>query len=103
MQRIHSKQPEAGGNESSRTPGAGFEELARQLARAVPTGVAALRSELEQSFRVLLQSQIERMQLVSRERFEVQAERLSRAQQRIAQLELRIAALEKGAEDGSAA
>ena len=74
-----------------------FEELAEKLARAVPGSVRGLRGELERNFRALLQANLERLELVSRERFEVQAAQLARAQQRLAALEKRIETLEKSA------
>lgn len=71
-----------------------LDELAARLVRTVPTGVSALRSELEDNFRVVLQAQLERLNVVSRDRFDLQAERLTRAQQRIAELEARLSRLE---------
>lgn len=72
----------------------GFEELAAKLARAVPTGLRGLRGELESNFRALLQANLERLDLVSREHFETQAALLLRTQKRLAALEKRMQALE---------
>lgn len=72
----------------------GFEELAATLARAVPTSLRGLRGELEGNFRALLQANLERLDLVSRERFETQAALLLRTQKRLAALEKRMQALE---------
>jgi BMFP domain-containing protein YqiC len=72
-----------------------LEELAARLARVVPAGFGGLRAELEDNFRVILRSQFERLDLVSRERFDVQAELLARTQQRLAALEKRLAELEQ--------
>ena len=44
----------------------------------------------------MLASQLERLDLVSRERFDVQAELLARTQARLKQLEARVQALEGG-------
>lgn len=73
----------------------GFEELAEKLARAVPGSLRGLRGELSRNFRALLQANLDRLELVSRERFDVQAAQLARAQQRLAALEKRIATLEQ--------
>ena len=72
----------------------GFEELAAKLARAVPTGLSGLRGELESNFRALLQANLERLDLVSRERFDAQAQLLQRTQKRLASMEKRLQSLE---------
>jgi BMFP domain-containing protein YqiC len=72
-----------------------LEDLAARLARAVPAGAAGLRSELEENFRAVLRSRLERLDLVSRERFDVQAELLARTQRRVAELEQRLRTLEQ--------
>ncbi|HEX4872732.1 MAG TPA: accessory factor UbiK family protein [Nevskiaceae bacterium] len=73
-----------------------IEGLAARLAAVLPPGLKGLRQELEANFRAVLQSQLERLELVSRERFDVQAELLARTQQRLRELEQRLAALEAG-------
>jgi BMFP domain-containing protein YqiC len=72
-----------------------LEELAARLARVVPAGLGGVRAELEDNFRAVLRSQFERLDLVSRERFEVQSELLVRTQQRLAVLEARLSQLER--------
>ena len=47
-------------------------ELARKLAASVPGDAAVLRSDLERNFSSLLRSAFERMDLVTREEFDVQ-------------------------------
>jgi BMFP domain-containing protein YqiC len=72
-----------------------LEEIAARLARVVPGGLGGLRAELEDNFRAVLRSQFERLDLVSRERFDVQAELLARTQKRLAAMEARLAELEQ--------
>ena len=72
-----------------------LEELAARLARVVPAGMRSLRGELEQNFRVVLRANLERLELVSRERFDAQAALLARTQSRLAALEQRLQALEQ--------
>ncbi len=72
-----------------------LEDLAARLVRAVPASVAGLRGELEENFRAVLRGNLERLDLVSRERFEVQAELLARTQKRLVELEKRLGALEQ--------
>ncbi len=73
-----------------------LEELARKLADAVPPGLAALRDDLERNFRVVLQSGLAKLDLVTRQEFDIQAAVLRRSRERLQGLERRIAALEKG-------
>lgn len=75
----------------------GIEELAERLAAILPPGLKGLRAELEDNFRAVLRANLERWDLVSRERFDVQAELLVRTQARLKALEARLAALEREA------
>lgn len=71
-----------------------IEDLAARLAAVIPPGLKGLKSELEDNFRAVLRSNAERFDLVSRERFDLQAELLSRTQARLAGLETRLRELE---------
>ncbi len=73
-----------------------IDDLARRLAGAVPESVIALRRDLEQNFKGVLQSQLARLDLVTREEFDVQAAVLKRTREKLAALEQRLAALEGG-------
>ncbi len=72
-----------------------IEDIAESLLRLLPPGLKGLRSELRDNFRVLLRARLEQLDLVSRERFDVQADLLARTQAKLAALEARLAALEK--------
>jgi BMFP domain-containing protein YqiC len=71
-----------------------LEELARQLAAAVPKNLRAIGEDLEKNFRSLLGAGFERMDLVTREEFDLQAAVLERTREKLEALEARIAALE---------
>ncbi len=71
-----------------------IEDLAQKLASLLPPGLKTLRAELEDNFRAVLRANLEKLDLVSRERFDVQAEILARAQAKLKLLEARVAALE---------
>jgi hypothetical protein len=75
-----------------------LDELAARLVRAVP-GVSGMRAELENNFRALLRSHLDRLDLVSRERFDTQAELLARTRAQLEALEARIRALESAGDD----
>jgi hypothetical protein len=73
-----------------------IDDLARRLAGAVPENVSALRRDLEQNFKGVLQAQLARLDLVTREEFDVQSAVLRRTRENLAALEQRLAALESG-------
>lgn len=73
--------------------------LADRLADAVPSGARVLREDLQRNFGAVLSRALERMELVSREEFEVQCEVLRRARAELTALEARVAMLE--AEQGT--
>ena len=73
-------------------------ELARKLAGAVP-GVPGdledMRADLERNFRGLLSGAFERMDLVTREEFDVQRRVLERTREKLEQLEKLVAEIEQ--------
>jgi len=71
-----------------------LDELARRLADAVPPGLAALKNDLEQNFKAVLQSGLSKLDLVTRQEFDIQSGVLRRSRERLEELEARIAALE---------
>ncbi len=71
-----------------------LDELARQLADSVPEGVRAAGQDVERNFRGLLQSAFSRMDLVTREEFDVQTAVLARTREKLETLERRLAGLE---------
>ena len=72
-----------------------IEELAKKLADAVPDGFRTIRSDLEDSFRTVLQTGLNKMDLVTREDFEVQEAVLQRTREKLEALEKRLEELEK--------
>ncbi len=60
----------------------------------MPPGLAALKNDLEQNFKAVLQSGLAKLDLVTRQEFDVQAAVLRRSRERLEELEARIAALE---------
>lgn len=73
-----------------------LDDLARRLSAAVPPGVAALRRDLEDNFKAVLQAGLSKLDLVSRQEFDVQAGVLRRTREKLEALEARLAVLEKG-------
>jgi len=73
-----------------------IDRLARKLAEAVPEGLRSVRDDLEQNFRSVLQSSLSRLDLVTREEFDVQQAVLARTREKLEALELRLKSLEEG-------
>ncbi|QSA98164.1 accessory factor UbiK family protein [Methylococcus sp. EFPC2] len=72
-----------------------LDEITRHLSAAVPPGLSGLGADLEKTFRGILQAGFEKMDLVSREEFEVQRAVLTKTRAKLEQLETRVAELEK--------
>jgi len=68
-----------------------LEDLSARISAALAATPAA---DIEKNLRALLLAQFAKLDLVTREDFEVQKELLARAQARLAQLEARLAGLE---------
>lgn len=72
-----------------------IDDLARRLASAVPDSLHAVRRDLESNFKAVLQSGLSKLDLVTRQEFDVQAGVLRRTREKLEALEARLAALEK--------
>jgi BMFP domain-containing protein YqiC len=72
-----------------------LDELARQLAEAVPQNLKVLGEDLERNFKSMLHAGLERMELVTREEFDLQAAVLARTREKLEVMEARLAELEK--------
>lgn len=72
-----------------------LDELARRLAGLVPADLQLAREDLAQNFRAALQGGLQRLDLVTREEFEVQREILRRTREKLERLEAQLAELEQ--------
>lgn len=75
-----------------------IDDLARQLADSVPESLRAMQMDLDQNLKAALQVGLGKLDLVTREEFDVQQGVLRRTRERLEALEARLAALE-GTED----
>ncbi len=71
-----------------------LEELAKTLAETVPEGLRSVRDDLEKNFKAVLQGGLTRLDLVTREEFEVQEAVLARTRAKLAALEARLEEIE---------
>lgn len=72
-----------------------IEDLARRLADSVPESLRSMRADLEDGFRSVLKTGIEKLDLVTREEFEVQEAVLAKTREKLEQLEQRLAEYER--------
>ncbi len=71
-----------------------IENLAKKLAESVPEGLRSMRDDLETNFRGVLQSGISKLDLVTREEFEVQEAVLARTREKLEHLEAKLEEIE---------
>ena len=71
-----------------------LDDIAQRLSGAMPESAKALQSDLEKNMRATLQSIFSKLDLVTREEFDVQNKVLARSRAKIEQLEKQVAALE---------
>lgn len=72
-----------------------LEEIAKQIHNAMPTGMKSVGEEVEKKIRQVLQAQLGKLDLVSREEFDVQTKVLLRTREKLATLEAKLEQLEQ--------
>ena len=78
-----------------------LDELARRLSSLVPPGLREGREELQQNFKSVLQAGLGKLDLVTREEFEVQRAVLARTREKLEALERDLARLSGETSNGS--
>lgn len=73
-----------------------LDELSQKLGALLPTAVGEAREDLTRNFRGALQAGLSRLDLVTREEFEVQRLVLLRTREKLEALEKRLAEFEAG-------
>jgi BMFP domain-containing protein YqiC len=74
-----------------------IEKLARKLAETVPEGLRSMREDLEANFRGVLRTGLGKLDLVTREEFDVQEAVLRRTREKLDRLEAQLEEIEKSA------
>lgn len=72
-----------------------IENIARKLAESVPEGLKSMREDLEGNFRSVLQTSLAKLDLVTREEFEIQEAVLAKTRSKLEALEARLKEIEK--------
>jgi BMFP domain-containing protein YqiC len=71
-----------------------FDDLTRRIVDSLPPGLADIQEDIRQNLRATVSGAMERMDLVTREEFDVQRLVLERTREKLERLESRVAALE---------
>jgi len=75
-----------------------IDDIAARLSDAIPPGLNTFKEDMEKNFRAILQSVLGKMELVTREEFEVQKGVLAKTRSRLETLEKQVAAMEQANE-----
>lgn len=80
-----------------------IDELARRLSGLVPPALRESRDDIQENFKAVLQSGLAKLDLVTREEFEVQRAVLLRTREKLEALEAQVRQIEAQASPASAA
>jgi hypothetical protein len=73
-----------------------IDELSQRLGALLPPSVGEARADIEKNFRAALQAGLSKLDLVTREEFEVQQAVLKRTREKLETLERKLVELERG-------
>ncbi|RUO76315.1 ubiquinone biosynthesis accessory factor UbiK [Pseudidiomarina taiwanensis] len=78
-----------------------IEDIARQINDSIPAGVKEFAGSMESRIKQILQQQLGKLDVVTREEMDVQQQLLLRLRQRVEALEKHVASLERDLDDES--
>lgn len=78
-----------------------IEEIAKTITNAIPPGMKTMADEAESKIKQILQSQLSKLDMVSREEFDVQSQVLIRTREKLEAMETRLAELEQRAKSSN--
>jgi len=71
-----------------------FEDIAQKLGSVLPEGLKSIQDDVEKNFKTILQNSFAKMDLVTREEFEVQTQVLARSREKLDKMEKQIEQME---------
>lgn len=71
-----------------------LDEMAERLSATLPSGLKQFQTEMEKNFRAVMQGAFSKMDLVSREEFDVQSAVLARTRSKLEKMEKQVSKLE---------
>ncbi len=72
-----------------------IDDIANRLANAVPSGLSNVKEDVEKNFHAILQGALGKLDLVTREEFEVQKAVLAKTRSKLEVLEARVDEIEQ--------
>lgn len=72
-----------------------IENFADRIANSIPPGISHIKDDVEKNLHAFVQSALSKLDLVSREEFEVQKAVLAKTRSRLEALEAKVAELEQ--------
>ena len=72
-----------------------FDDLAKKITGLLPGNFQQVQQDLEANIKALLQSSLSKMNLVTREEFDIQSALLARTREKLEQLEKLLAEMDK--------
>ena len=72
-----------------------YDDLAKKLGEAIPEKFKHLKADTEKTFRNVLQSTMSKLDLITREEFDVQTAVLAKTRKKVEALEKQVAVLEE--------
>lgn len=76
-----------------------LDDISRRMSENLPRGVQELQADVERNLRTGIESALGRLNLVTREEFDIQQAVLQRTRAKLKALEQRVAALEQTGQD----
>ncbi len=72
-----------------------LEQLSKRISSLIPSDLKHMQGDIENNIHSLLQSSLTKMNLVTREEFDIQSAVLQRTREKLEQLEKQVAQLQK--------
>lgn len=72
-----------------------FEEISKKLFESLPDNLSYLEKDIQEKFKAVLQSTFDKLDLVTREEFEVQTKVLAKTRAKVEMIEQQLEALSK--------
>ena len=72
-----------------------IDDIANRLADVIPPGLTGLKDDMEKNFHAVLQGALGKLDLVTREEFEVQKAVLAKTRLKLEALEVKVAEIEE--------
>jgi len=79
-----------------------LEQIAKQIHESMPTPVKELGADVDKKVRQVIQGQLNKLDVVSREEFDVQTQVLLRTRQKLTEIEAKLSELERKCADKEA-